>query len=135
VPNHVKYSCYMILSGAFCHAGYMGMGFLSAMRFTGKNPTAPNAKRYTDVLIYEKDGKFVPIVEFYEGDGSELPKFEEQDDKPAEKASEVSSEVSKGGRRLTRRVRRVGRVGKTRRVRRSTRSSSRGYAMRNREGY
>lgn len=134
VPNHVKYSCYMILSGAFCHAGYMGMGFLSAMRFTGKNPTAPNAKRYTDVLIYEKDGKFVPIVEFYEGDGSELPKFEEQDDKPAEKAVENVAET-KGGRRRTRRVGRVGRVGKTRRVRRSTRSSSRGYAMRNREGY
>lgn len=99
VPNHVKYSCYMVLSGAFCHAGYMGMGFLSAMRFTGKNPTAPKADKYTDVLFYKRNGKLVSVLEFYEGDGSELAKFEEVDDKPADKPVDNVG----GGRRTYRR--------------------------------
>jgi hypothetical protein len=31
-PNRINYQCYKRLSGAFCHAAYMGIGFLSAIR-------------------------------------------------------------------------------------------------------
>jgi hypothetical protein len=31
-PNRINYSCYKFLSASFCHAAYMGIGFLSAIR-------------------------------------------------------------------------------------------------------
>ena len=31
-PNRVNYKCFKKLSGGFCHAAYMGIGFLSAIR-------------------------------------------------------------------------------------------------------
>ena len=32
MPNQVIYNCYKTLSGMFCHASYMGVGFLSCLR-------------------------------------------------------------------------------------------------------